>query len=210
VSACSRVARVRVVRVTPCRVAAILISAALAGCVTTPATTSAPPPWPERRAALQADDAFTLVGRVAISTPGSGVNASINWRQDGQRSRITLDGPFGAGGAEIELDGERIDLRTSKGVHLEGEAASEELTRQLGFPLPLPALRYWVRGVPAPNLAATEDVDANAQRLTRLMQDGWEIDYTAYLDDRSEALPKRLAAAREGTRVKLIVDRWEP
>ncbi len=167
-------------------------------------------PWPERRAALQADDTFALNGRVALSAPGAGVNASLRWQQEGDVSRLSLDGPLGVGGAEVELHGDRLDLRTSRGEHLTGDAARAELERRIGFPLPLQALRYWVRGVPQPGVAADEVLDEAHQRLKRLVQDGWEIDYAAWLESAAGSLPRRLAVRRDDTRVRLVVDHWSP
>lgn len=195
----------------PRRIVALCVVAALtAGCVSAPVRETSPMPWPERRAALQADDHFSLSGRVALSAPGTGVNASLRWQQEGQVSRVSLDGPLGVGGAEVELRGEQLELRTSRGERLSGEAARAELERRIGFPLPLEALRYWVRGVPQPGAAADEQLDEAHQRLTRLVQDGWEIDYASWLEDAGGSLPRRLTAQRDDTRVRLVVDRWNP
>lgn len=191
-------------------------AATLAACVSVPVRPPQPTlSWPERRAALQSDTAFALQGRVAVSTPDSGFNASLRWRQRGDVSHVSLDGPLGVGGAEIELHGDAIDVRTSRGEHLEGEAAREALLRRVGFALPLAELRYWVRGVPAPGAAADEVLDGPRQRLARLVQDGWAVDYTAYLDGAPAAagglaLPKRLSAQRGALRVRLVIDRWSP
>ncbi len=190
---------------------AFTVAALAAACVSAPVREAVPMPWPERRAALQADDAFALNGRVAISAPGgSGVNATLRWQQEGDLSRVSLDGPLGIGGAQVELRGDHLELRTSRGEELQGDAARAELERRVGFALPLVALRYWVRGVPAPAEAAEEVVDETHQRLTRLVQDGWAIDYPAYLDGATIDLPRRLSARRGETRVQLVVDRWTP
>ena len=110
----------------------------------------------------------------------------------------------------MELHGDRLDLRTSRGEHLTGDAARAELERRIGFPLPLQALRYWVRGVPQPGVAADEVLDEAHQRLKRLVQDGWEIDYAAWLESAAGSLPRRLAVRRDDTRVRLVVDHWSP
>lgn len=191
-------------------VAAAFAAALLAGCAGAPLREAVPVPWPERRAALQADDDFALTGRVAISASGAGLNASLRWRQEGDVSHVSLDGPLGVGGAEVEVHGERIDLRTSRGEHLEDGAARAELERRLGFPLPLAALRYWVRGVPAPGEAADEVVDEAHQRLASLAQDGWQVRYADYMGAAAGDLPRRLSAERGDTRVRLVIDRWQP
>ncbi|MCC7196485.1 MAG: outer membrane lipoprotein LolB [Gemmatimonadaceae bacterium] len=191
-------------------VAAGVVAALVSGCVGAPVREAPPMPWPERRAALQADDHFSLSGRVALSTPGTGLNASLRWQQEGEVSRVSLDGPLGVGGAEVELRGAQLELRTSRGERLSGDAARAELERRTGFPLPLEALRYWVRGVPQPGAPADEQLDTAHQRLSRLVQDGWEIDYATWLVSADGSLPRRLSAQRDDTRVRLVVDRWNP
>jgi len=166
-------------------------------------------PWPERRAALQADDTFSLSGRVGVAADGQGFNASLRWEQEGARSRVALDGPFGVGGALIESDGSELTLTDARGRRVDGEAARLEIERRLGFELPLAALRYWVRGVPVPDTPAAETLDAAAARLATLEQDGWRIEFTAYAPTASVELPQRLTAQREGTRVRMVIDRWE-
>ncbi|MGE0581258.1 MAG: lipoprotein insertase outer membrane protein LolB [Steroidobacteraceae bacterium] len=191
-------------------VAACAAATLAAACANVPVRDVAPVPWPQRRAALQADDEFALNGRVAIDAPGAGVNASLRWRQAGEETHVSLDGPLGVGGAEVDLRGGQFDLRTSRGEHLAGDAARAELERRVGFALPLEALRYWVRGVPRPGLPAEETLDAARQRLARLAQEGWVIDYTAWFDGAGGDLPRRLTATRGDTRVRLVVDRWTP
>jgi outer membrane lipoprotein LolB len=77
--------------------------------------------------------------------------------------------------------------------------------------LPLESLRYWVRGVPDPASAADERLDASAARLAGLAQGGWTVDYAAYVEDPAAgALPRRLSAVREGTRLRLVIEAWAP
>jgi outer membrane biogenesis lipoprotein LolB len=62
-------------------------------------------------------------------------------------------------------------------------------------------------GVPAPGSAAAV-VDAEAGALRVIEQAGWRIDYDAYMSVPGAVLPQRFTAAREGVRVKVIVDSW--
>ena len=184
--------------------------AVLAACASAPPLREPAMPWPERRAALQEQAHFGLSGRVAVNSAGTGFNASLRWQQQGELSQVSLDGPLGVGGAQIEVAEGHFDLRTSRGEHLEGDAARAALEQRLGFPLPLAELRYWVRGVPAPGAAADEVIDEARQRLTRLVQEGWEIAYGEYLEGEAGSLPRRVVAQRGDTRVRVVVDRWTP
>lgn len=186
----------------------------LAGCATAPRPVTPDLSWDQRRSILQAANDFALSGRVAVNAAGEGFNASMRWEQQGDLSLVSLDGPLGVGGALIETDGETLSLTTSRGESLQGEQARAEIEKRIGFPLPLDSLRYWVRGVPAPGDVVSENVDPEAQRLAALEQDGWRIAYDDYTDrgvagEAVRTLPRRLTAEREGTRVRVVIDRWE-
>lgn len=122
---------------------------------------------------------------------------------------LQLSGPLGIGGLHVVADGATLDVETSQGQRLASDEARAELEEKLGFEPPLASLRYWLLGVPDPGRPAIETVGTD-QRLAALVQDGWQIAYTAYLEADGYALPQRLSMRRGDVRVRLIVDRWRP
>lgn len=191
--------------------AALIALALLAGCRTAPVLTPAPaaPPWPERRPQLQGLEHYALKGRVAVAAGDQGFNARLRWTQDGARSQVALEGPFGAGGVQVTSDGHDLDVMTADGREMHSDAARSELTSRLGFEPPLASLRYWILGVPDPAAPASETLDPAHQRLSALEQDGWRIDYADYTAVRGQWLPARLTLQRATVRVKLLVDDWQ-
>ena len=181
---------------------------ALAGCRTVPVSGPAAPPWDVRRPELQAREHFGLKGRVAVAAGEQGFNARLRWAQDGTRAQVALEGPLGAGAVHIDAAGSDLDIVTASGARLTSDAARAELNARLGFDPPLASLRYWILGVPDPASPADETLDPARQRLTRLEQDGWRIDYGGYIAVGNEWLPARLTLERADVRVKLLVDDW--
>ena len=163
--------------------------------------------WELRRPQLQARDKFELKGRVAVAAGGEGFNARLRWVQDGRQTRMSLDGPLGAGGVQVTSDGSAVSIVTSRGERLDNDAARAELTNRLGFEPPLDGLRYWILGVPEPGHPAQESLDGQ-QRLAALQQDGWQIQYTDYMSVRGEWLPSKLTLQRQGVRLRVVVDGW--
>jgi outer membrane lipoprotein LolB len=106
----------------------------------------------------------------------------------------------------------------SHGDHLDSDAARAELAMRLGFDPPLKSLRYWLLGAPDPTLPAEETVDEQQQRLQSLEQDGWQVDYSAYMPTDLTpvgsagglGLPAKMTVQRPGVRVRLVVDGWSP
>lgn len=191
------------------RLSAALPLLALAACRTAPPTLPPGTSWEVRRPELQARDHFQLTGRVAVAAGGEGFNANLRWTQDGARSQLTLEGPLGVGGAQVTASGADLTLVTSRGEHIDSEAAHAALATRLGFDPPLASLRYWVLGVPDPSQPASESLDPAQQRLSSLTQDGWRVDYQGYASADGQALPARLTLQRDSVRVRLFVDNWQ-
>lgn len=178
----------------------------LAGCHALPPVATTP--WPLRRAALQSIDSYGFTGQLAAATASEGFSASLRWQQQGAASDLLLRAPLGVGGAHLVYNGALLRVTASDGAQLEGEAARGELVRLLGFEPPLASLRYWLLGVPDPaDVVVTETLDA-AQRLARLQQGDWQVDYGEYLRNNTQWLPRRVSIQRGALRLKLRVSSW--
>ncbi len=123
-------------------------------------------------------------------------------------TRLALTGPLGAGGVEVTAHAGDLSVVTSSGKRLGDAAARAELQDKLGFEPPLTSLRYWVLGVPDPGAPASVQLDSQ-QRLTGLTQDGWQVDYSAYMPVGAEWLPRLLTLRRAQVRVRVVVDGWQ-
>ena len=189
--------------------AAVLITAMLlaTACTTRPVKPVVSQPWPERRAELQGRDRYELTGRVAVAAGSDGFSGRLRWEQQGTRCEVLINGPLGVGGVRVVADGERLNVTNSQGAALDSDAAHEELRARLGFDPPLTRLRYWILGVPDPGTPAAETLDGE-QRLASLSQDGWDIQYTDYVNSAGAWLPRRLSLKRADVRVRVIVDDW--
>jgi outer membrane lipoprotein LolB len=187
---------------------ALALLFALAGCQTVPVSPAPSVSWSVRRPELQALSRFGLNGRVAVAVGKQGFNAGLRWTQSAAVTHLALTGPLGAGGVEVTSDGDDLSVVTSNGKRLGNAAARAELDDKLGFEPPLRSLRYWVLGVPDPAAPAAVQLDSQ-QRLTQLTQDGWQIDYTAYMPVGAEWFPKLLTLRREDVRVRMVVDGWQ-
>jgi len=180
----------------------------LAGCETVPVSPAPSVSWSVRRPELQALGRFGLNGRVAVAVGNQGFNAGLRWTQSAAVTQLVLTGPLGAGGVEVTANGDDLSVVTANGKRLGNAAARTQLEDKLGFEPPLASLRYWVLGVPDPAAPAAVQLDSQ-QRVTQLTQDGWQIDYTAYMPVGAEWLPRLLTLRRQDVRVRMVVDGWQ-
>jgi outer membrane lipoprotein LolB len=199
------------------RLAGIALVALLAAC----ARPGPPTPPPVADAArLAALDRWEARGRLAVRQVGpgaSGGQAGLEWRQQGALTAVSLRGPFGTGGYEIESGPDGVTLRTAAGETVErvadARAAEAWLAAAAGFAFPVASARWWLLGLPDPDRPAEARRDGDG-RLLQLRQDGWDVDYAEYRATGGLWLPRRLTLATTqpatgaAVRVRVVIDRW--
>ncbi|HVN99539.1 MAG TPA: lipoprotein insertase outer membrane protein LolB [Steroidobacteraceae bacterium] len=184
-----------------------IVLLSLAACHTLAPVVDAP--WSERRAALQSLDHYRFNGQLAAATATDGFSAALRWQQQGAASDVLLRAPLGVGGAHLSYDGALLRVTAADGSQLEGEAAQAELVRLLGFEPPLASLRYWLLGVPDPRQPDAIETLDDTQRLARLQQGSWQIDYGEYMREAERWLPRRVTIGHGPLRLKLRVSNWQ-
>ncbi len=188
-----------------------MVLALLAGCVTRPPGSTVVLDAAAGRALLANLGHFTFEGRVAANTASGGTQASLAWEQQEATSLLRLSGPLGMGVTRLRLAAGDIVITNSRGEQLEGDAALAALGTQVGMQPPFEALRYWVLGLPAPDSAASESLDADG-RLAALAQQGWDVTFDEYrahsLPQGQVQLPRRLTARHDDLRLRIVIDRW--
>lgn len=189
---------------------ALAATALLAACATPPA----PPPagagqqlWPAHRAAAEALSEWEVEGRVSVRTGQQGASATLNWHQHPDHSRLQAVGPLGAGAFTLERNPDGAVLRTADGRVRTAPQVEALVLDAFGADVPVRALGYWIRGVPAPGPVQALTVDAHG-RLGTLTQDGWVLAFTHYTTSTQPPLPTRLRAQREDTEVRLAIRTW--
>jgi outer membrane lipoprotein LolB len=151
---------------------------------------------------------FDLIGRVLVSGEGRAFSSNLRWRHDADSDELWLMSPVGQTLAHIAADDSGATLTTPDQQEYRAFTAESLTRRALGWPLPLGGLRYWIQAVADPGGdVATVTRDA-AGRPALLVQDGWSVSY-AYPDPPAPtALPRRLDLARDGQRIRLVIDEW--
>lgn len=149
---------------------------------------------------------FAMNGRISIKHNGTRDTAGLRWVHRVQSDEILLLTPLGQTAARIYRDARQATL--DEGDKHYSDADVESLMMQvLGWRLQLDGLHHWILGMAAEDGALLER-DALG-RLTVLHQDGWEVRYLKYADDKADSLPKRLQLSRENLQVVLLIDEWE-
>jgi outer membrane lipoprotein LolB len=161
----------------------------------------------QREKALADSDHWTLEGRLSVSDGEDSRSGGLTWKQDGEHYEFTVRAPVTGrsfrltGGPDgAELDG--LDGGTRRGADAESLMASA-----VGWQIPMTELKRWVLGLRADSGPA--DIAFGADRLpSRLVQDGWTVDYRQWDATKQPAMPVRVFAEKAPYKVRLSIEDW--
>ena len=190
---------------------ALCASLFLASCINMPGRVSTDLDWQHRSAQLSAISHWKATGKLAIRTNDKSESASLVWNQAGNMTHILLSGPMGLAATSIESDREQLRVKRDGATRTFDISSREAITEGIGWDLPLQALPYWLRGLPAPSpdqKEQTPDQIVEQGLLRQVKQLGWTVTYESYGQFEQFALPTRLKIERNGTRARMIIYNW--
>jgi len=152
---------------------------------------------------------FQFNGKLGFRNSEEAVSAAVNnWQQTADHFKIELSSTFlGFGALTLSGSANWIDVHTGNDAPVRSYYPNETINELLGSPLPIQRIRYWLRGVPAPQSEASETLNEQGL-LTQLVQDGWNIALDRYHDVNGLALPGRIKITQNDTRITLVVAEW--
>lgn len=192
----------------PLRLLPLLLPLWLSACATVPLPV-AEQPWQQRSEALAALENWTARGKIAVRSGQQSESASLDWQQHGSDTRLQLSGPMGLQATEIHSNGHELLIQRGDELTRLDISTPDAVRLHTGWDLPLQALPYWLKGLPAPKPRATAVEVAN-ELLQRLDQDGWTVSYERYQQFGDYLLPTRLSIERGDTRARLVIQNWQP
>lgn len=164
--------------------------------------------WRQRMQQLLKLERWSLTGRIALRADEEAWHASVQWVQRGDRYRIRIRGPLGAGAMELTGGPEGVVLRTAKEKRFAARAPEQLLRELAGWTMPVTGLRYWLLGVN--EQAASIDgmqLDAGG-RLESLRQGEWAIDYLGYQQVDGVQLPAKLYLESSRVSARIVISQW--
>ena len=161
----------------------------------------------DRIAKLNATTQWSLSGKISLDDGDRGGSGRLKWDVKRDQSELDFHGAMGRGAWHLQFGPQGALLKMSGGTEQAAANVSELIQEYMGWPVPLDALQWWVRGLAAPG--QIEDKQHGPEGLlSSLQQFGWSVDFTRYNAVGGIDLPVRLNATRDDYRVKLAISRW--
>ncbi len=151
---------------------------------------------------------WIINGNLAVKSADQAGNASYRWKQVGpSQYDILIFGPLGTGTLRLKGQSDVVTLTNSKGQVFSAKTPEELLQQEAGWSMPVSNLYDWIRGLPAPGSAQTT---YNADHtLSKLIQDGWTIDYVSYTTVNGSRLPNKIFMNSGDASVRLSINEWK-
>lgn len=157
--------------------------------------------------ASQPPGVFDLAGRIAVKYRDQSSSGNLRWQHRGSSDDMVLLSPLGQTVTQISRNSNGVTL-VDQAHKIHRAADAETLTgKLLGWRLPLSGLIYWVVGQPAPSLPYHVERDTQHYPM-QLMQDGWQVNYSAWQTVDGQGLPRKIILQREDLEIRLVVDEW--
>ena len=140
-------------------------------------------------------------GRIALTGAEDSWTADLAWAHQRDDEQIKLSGPLGQGAVRIHLAGNVVTVAQGDGKVESSDDPEGFINQQLGMFVPVTSLRYWVLGLPEPDLDF-EETDKGFR------QSGWTIVFQAMQRVGQLLLPRKMSVANDRVKLKLIINQW--
>jgi len=161
----------------------------------------------DRALQLNATGVWGLVGKISVDDGDDGGSGRLQWSVEPGHSELDFHGAMGRGAWHLQIGQDGVLLKMADGTQQAADDVNDLIQDRMGWPIPLDALQWWVRGLVAPGVVENETYGSEGL-LTSLRQFGWDVDFKRYASVDGVELPVRLNATNDNYRVKLAISRW--
>jgi outer membrane lipoprotein LolB len=184
-----------------------LILLFLAGCATQPGPGSDGDTWQQHQAALASLTHWSATGKIALRNSTRSESGNMSWSQRDLTSELILSGPLGLNTTTLQSDGQLLVINDGQQTRQFDLSLDEVIATETGWDLPVQALHFWLKGMPAPALDI-QMLELDAGRIKRLQQSDWTITVERYQQFGQIILPTKLRIERADTRARIIIQKW--
>lgn len=169
--------------------------------------------WKKRQQALIRDNSWNLKSKIALRFRQDHWTFGLNWAQRAAKHYVMqINNPITGGlVAKLSRNNAGVSLLADNGKTFRDTDEERLLKRQAGIGLPLKGMQYWVRGLASPQYKTSKLILDAFGRPQALYQAGWKIEYSRYLSNKFNAMPRKMVISRSKDNVylKMIAKQWQ-
>ena len=169
--------------------------------------------WQQRQAFLRGKSSWRLDSKVSLRFDDENLIFKLNWNQlPANNYVIQINNPItGALVSKLNRTNSVVSLLADNGRTYRDTDEERLLQSQTGLKIPVKGLQYWVRGLASPQYKQDQLILDSAGRPRTMLQAGWKISYTGYVNNGTNALPRKINLSRGADKIfiKLIAKSWQ-
>ena len=165
--------------------------------------------WFEHQTAITGINIWNLNGRLGVKDQKNSGTLNFLWEQSYADYELRFIGPLGQGTYILKNTTDGIVMHSPKNKITTANTIAELFHNALGWKLNIDGLKYWVRGIPEPDMSYTELKLDEKGRLIRMKQSGFSVNVSGYVVQNGISLPKKIAIKNDNMRLKLVIKKWK-
>ena len=165
--------------------------------------------WLEHQIAVSAIQSWNIKGRMAVKNEKESGTVTLLWNQFLSNYELRFIAPLGQGTYILTGSPGGVAMKGPKNKTMRAETPEQLLRDELGWDVHLNGLRYWIRGLPEPDMKYSKLLLDNKGRLTNIEQSGFNVSVSRYTEQGSVSLPEKLTIKSDKIQLKVVIQNWE-
>ncbi|MEE4303076.1 MAG: lipoprotein insertase outer membrane protein LolB [Wenzhouxiangella sp.] len=160
----------------------------------------------EREAWFEEHAQWSISGRVGLHDGERGGSLGFTWRAEGDEHHIHLRTSAGGQQWRLRFSPDHAVLRGSEVGRLTGTSPDPLVEEAVGWPIPVHALSWWIRGLVPPEGGDVHFADDGT--LAGVTDPTWTLEYKHFNRVDGRLLPTRLEARSDRYTVRIVIADW--
>ncbi|MBL1143040.1 MAG: outer membrane lipoprotein LolB [Proteobacteria bacterium] len=165
--------------------------------------------WLEHQISTSAIQSWNIKGRIAVKNEKESGTVTLFWNQFLSNYELRFVAPLGQGTYILTGSPGGVVMKAPKNKIFEAENAEQLLRDGLGWDVHLNGLKYWVRGLPEPDIKYSGLLLDEQGRLKNMEQSGFNVKVSRYTEQDGMSLPEKLTIKSDNIQLKVIIQSWQ-
>ena len=165
--------------------------------------------WQNHQALVNKIESWNIKGRAAIQSENNSATFLLHWDQFNTGYELRFIAGLGQGAYLLQGTENGVVMRTPKNKVFTSDTPESLIREKLGWDVHIAGLKYWVRGVPEPNVKYSQLLLDKKGRLKDMKQSGFFISILRYTDKENISLPEKLFIRSNNIQLRLVIQNWE-